>query len=115
MRRLKGGGELLVLFRIGGDNQDARLASDGSKTSGAIILGKRIARRVHLHVIAIEAGFGKRLRKSKKILACGKLDFLFSEKLIVAIKPDRRGLGLIGLDEDFDLERLRFFELGREL
>ena len=63
----------------------------------------------------IEREMERGLGEGEEVLTLGELDFLFAQKLIVSIKPDSSGLGLVSLDENFDLEGLAFFEFGGQL
>src|SRR6185312_3360118 len=53
-RGLERGRKLLVLLRIGRNDQDTGFAPNGSETGGAIVLGQRVAGSVHLHVVTVE-------------------------------------------------------------
>ena len=87
-----------------------------AKPAGPIVLRQRIARA---HPPARRScrnpGRAAFAGKREQILAGGQLDLLFAQKLFVAIEPHGGRLRLVGLDEDFDLEGLAFFELGWHL
>ena len=105
----------MSLSGVGRDDEDLGVAADDGKAGGAVVLRQRIAFDVHLHVVAVEAGLGQGLGKGEEVLAGGEFDLFFAEKLFVAKEPDGGRGGLVGLDEDFDLEGLALLELGRHL
>src|SRR5206468_2285211 len=97
-RGLQGGDKRCVLVGFGGNEEDAGVAADVGEGAGAIVLGDVVAGRFDIDSVAVEAGVGQSLRKSEKIFAGGEFDFLFAERLVVAIEADGGGLRFVGLD-----------------
>ena len=65
----------LVLLGVGRDDQDARVRRDGGEAGGALFCGIGIAGRIHLHVVAVEAGLGRVWGKVKRFLPADSSTF----------------------------------------
>src|SRR6185503_3868533 len=81
-----------------------------SKTGRLVVLWNFIIGRLEINGVAVEPGVSERLREGEEILAGGEIDFLFAERLFIAIKPDRGRPGFVRLHENFYVEGLPLFD-----
>ena len=61
----EGGGELGILLRVRGNDEDLGISAHGDEAGGFIILGDGVANSVDLDAVAVKARIGKSLRKCK--------------------------------------------------
>ncbi len=109
-RGLQRANQRFVLVRLRRHHQHARVAADIDETAGPIVLRHVVPGRFDIDGVAIEAGFGERLREGKQVFARGELHLLLAQRLFIAIEAHGRSLRPVGLDEDFGLEGLSFLD-----